>query len=230
MSNYASLVSEHSTAYKSAAVLNNTAAALRGFSKNIELPEMQTISVNTKYPISNSTAIVNQNEMLISGLQANHPIETLRLSSSINEETTIIPTSIGRWFTITLVQKIQSDAFVAGESSASEEYIEAVANEHGWPTTMNWLNTIYLDYFSNSTVLIGLMHCLSHFKFEDVKPAGPTMALGVLQHEDIYVRDYAIRAFENWNDKEAITILKTLSCDAKWLQDYVNDVINALEG
>ena len=164
------------------------------------------------------------------GLQTNQLTETIRSNSSNNEVTTIIPTSIGRWFTISLLQKILIDDFIAGETSASEEYIETIANEHGWLTTMNWLNTIYHDYYSNSSVLIGLMHCLSHFKYEDVKPAGPTMALGVLQHEDIYVRDYAIRAFENWNDKEAIPTLKAISCDAKWLQDYIDKVIKVLEG
>jgi hypothetical protein len=121
------------------------------------------------------------------------------------------------------------DDFVAGETSASERYIEKIADKYGWHDTMVWLDTVYLDNYSSPAVLIGLMHCLSHFEFEDVKPVGPTMALGVLQHSDIFVRDYAIRAFENWNDKEALPVLKSLSCDAKWLQEYINEVIKALE-
>jgi hypothetical protein len=140
-----------------------------------------------------------------------------------------VPIVIDDTVTITLLQKIAQDDFVAGETSASERYIEDIANEYGWINTMNWLDKIYLDNYSNPAILIGLMHCLSHFKYEDIKPIAPTMALGVLQHSDIFVRDYAVRAFENWNDKEALPILKALSCDAKWLQDYIDEVIKALE-
>jgi hypothetical protein len=149
--------------------------------------------------------------------------------STENDSIPIVPIEIGKWVTVSLLQKMAQDEFVAGETSASEEYIESIAVEYGWPATMNWLNAIYIDNYDNSDILIGLMHCLSHFNYEDVKPAGPTMALGVLQHSDVYVRDYAVRAFENWKDREIVPILKALSCEAKWLQNYINDVIEELE-
>jgi len=148
---------------------------------------------------------------------------------SMMQDTVVIPASLGKWFTVSLLQKMLDDDFVAGETSVSEKYIAEVAAEFGWLTTMNWLNSIYLDNYSNAEILIGLMHCISHFEFVNVKPAGPTMALGVLQHEDDYVRDYAVRAFENWNDKEAIPILESLSCEAEWLRDYIDQVIAALK-
>jgi HEAT repeat protein len=153
----------------------------------------------------------------------------LRSSNATFEESPHMPNAIDLSATVTLLQKMAQDEFVAGETSESERCIEKTSETYGWPDTMRWLNTVYLDNFSNPAVLIGLMHCLSHFEYDDVKPEGPTMALGVLQHSDIFVRDYAIRAFENWGDKEAIPILKSLSCDAKWLQEYINEVVKELE-
>ena len=185
--------------------------------------------VAQEYAIHMATDNVAQNDESNQDSQAFSPTLSNRANDSPTDETAIIPAEIGKWFTTSLLQKIRYDDFAAGETSDSEEYIEEIAETHGWATTMNWLNTVYLDNYSNSEILIGLMHCLSHFGYENVKPAGPTMALGVLQHEDIFVRDYAIRAFENWNDKEAIPILKALSCEAEWLQDYVDKVIISLE-
>jgi hypothetical protein len=153
----------------------------------------------------------------------------LQSSNATFEEPPQAPIAIDISATMTLLQKMPQDDFVAGEISESERYIEKTAKEYGWPDTMIWLNAVYLDNFSNPAILIGLMHCLSHFKYDDVKPVGPTMALGVLQHSDIFVRDYAIRAFENWGDKEAIPILESLSCEAKWLQEYIDEVIKELK-
>jgi hypothetical protein len=153
----------------------------------------------------------------------------LKSANATTEVPSTVPNVIDNATTITLLQKMAQDDFVAGEISLSERYIERTAHEYGWQNTLSWLNNIYIDNYSNSAVLIGLMHCLSHFAFDDVMPTGQTMALGVLQHADVFVRDYAIRAFENWNDKEALPILRSLSCDAKWLQEYVDKVIKSLE-
>ena len=65
--------------------------------------------------------------------------------------------------------------------------------------------------------------------YEKAEPQGQTMALGLLQHEDISVRDRAIQAFERWNSKKGLTVLKSLHCDIKWLERYVNKVISYLE-
>ncbi|MDR0621330.1 MAG: hypothetical protein LBJ61_05580, partial [Deltaproteobacteria bacterium] len=156
----------------------------------------------------------------------NHILLSKNLTS---EEPTSVPIVIDKAETIMLLRIMAQDDFVAGEISSSEIYIEEIAKEYGWQNTMRWLNSIYLDNYSKPAILIGIMHCLSHFEFDNVKPEGQTMALGLLQHEDVFVRDLAIRAYENWNDKEALPILKSLSYDTKWLRDYVDAVVKALE-
>ena len=131
--------------------------------------------------------------------------------------------------TQTLLQSISQDDFSAGEISNTEKYIVSVAEEWGWGETLDWLRSVCLKNFGSSQVIIGVLHSLSHYDYGTINPKGVYIALGVLQHKDVYVRDCAIRAFENWNCKKAITVLKALNCDAKWQQDYIDSVIRGLE-
>jgi hypothetical protein len=94
---------------------------------------------------------------------------------------------------------------------------------------MSWLQTVFHDNFGDSQTVIGILHSVSHFSYADMYPAGVLIALGVLQHKDMYVRDYAIRAFENWNSKKAIPILESLKCETEWQQQYINDVLETLK-
>lgn len=70
---------------------------------------------------------------------------------------------------------------------------------------------------------------MGSLSYNDAYPQGQTMALGLLQHECITVRDRAIQVFERWNSKKGINVLKSLHCDRVWLQKYVDKVIQYLE-
>lgn len=91
--------------------------------------------------------------------------------------------------------------------------------------TTDALMKIYMNKYNDEHVLLGVMEMISCMKYEDVDPKGQIMALGLLQHENIYLRDRAIQVYEQWNSKKGINVLKTLKCDQKWLQDYVDKVI-----
>lgn len=66
---------------------------------------------------------------------------------------------------------------------------------------------------------------ISSLSYEESCPQGPIMAVGLLQNKSNTIRDRAIQAFERWNSKKALTVLESLKCDKKWLQDYVDKVI-----
>ncbi|MDR1309576.1 MAG: HEAT repeat domain-containing protein [Deltaproteobacteria bacterium] len=131
--------------------------------------------------------------------------------------------------TSSLLQIIKQDDFIAGEISNTEIFITNIAKKFGWTNTIDWLKDICLKNFSDNTILSGIMHSLSHFDYKNINPAGVYIALAVLGHKDFYVRDYAIRAIENWNRKEFIPALKELSCDESWQKEYIDKVINGLE-
>ena len=119
--------------------------------------------------------------------------------------------------------------YISGESAASEEYVESLIKTDGMAPTLNWLMELYLYTYDDPHTLIGILHMLSHFDYESVSPQGPIMALALLQHKSQSVREFAIKAFENWGSKDAVDYLKQIKCDQSWLQQYLDGVIEDLE-
>lgn len=141
----------------------------------------------------------------------------------------IAPNNEEEAFQKKLVFLMEGENYVSGEISASEEFVENAMDKFGNLTVMNWIMSFYEQNFSKPAVLIGLLHMISHFKYEAVKPAGPIMALGLLSHKSFSVREFAIKSFENWNDKASLNYLKNLHYENVALQKYVNEVIYDIE-
>lgn len=128
-----------------------------------------------------------------------------------------------------LLQIMRNEEYVSGEIPESEKYVRDVLSEIGTERTMSWLTHIYETNFDKPAILIGLLHILSHFSYTAVSPNGPIMALALLQHKSVSVREFAIKAFENWNNKQSLLFLKNIKCDQQWLQDYLDEVICDIE-
>lgn len=90
--------------------------------------------------------------------------------------------------------------------------------------TMTWLNSIYLDNYSNSRVAADILTLVGRLPYERAIPAGPTMALGGLSHMDPAVQEAAIRAFERWADSDSLRILESVNVGVIWLRDYLDSV------
>lgn len=128
-----------------------------------------------------------------------------------------------------LLQIMRNEEYIAGEIPESEKYVRTVLAEIGPERTMFWLTHIYETNFDKPAILIGLLHILSHFSYSTVSPNGPIMALALLQHRSASVREFAIKAFENWNSKQSLMFLRNIKCDQQWLQDYLEEVIRDIE-
>ena len=128
-----------------------------------------------------------------------------------------------------ILNLIRNDYFEAGFVSQSEQYILNTANDNNVEYIREAANELYLEFYNDSHVLTGLLIMMGTLDYETAEPQGQTMALGLLQHEDISVRDRAIQAFERWNSKKGLPVLKSLHCDRTWLQRYVDKVISYLE-
>lgn len=124
---------------------------------------------------------------------------------------------------------ITSDDFEDGVLSLSEEYIESIFTDESCEDIKTALMNLYLGNLSNSHLLTGILRMIGCIPYKKAVPQCPIMALGLLQNKDIYIRDRAIQVFERWNSKEGIPVLKSLNCDQKWLQRYVDKVILYLE-
>lgn len=122
---------------------------------------------------------------------------------------------------------LRNDIFEAGYSSSSEIFFKSMLEKDS-ADTKKWLNTVYLNNFYDVKVLVGILHIISHLDYETVFPEGQTMAVASLMHQDIEVREYALKAFENWAHPDSLKILESIKCEEKWLQDYLEDIISDL--
>jgi len=68
-----------------------------------------------------------------------------------------------------------------------------------------------------------------HLDYSDLEPQGITMLLAALNHKSATVREDVIRTFENWENPDYISILKSISCKESWLQTMLSEVIKYLE-
>jgi hypothetical protein len=128
-----------------------------------------------------------------------------------------------------ILSVIAHDEFEDGEISDSEKYMQQTMTAENRDFILKALMKIYIERYNDEHTLLGVMEMISCKKYEEVEPDGQVMALGLLQHKNIYLRDRAIQVYEQWNSKKGIDILKELKCDQKWLQDYVDKVIMYLE-
>ncbi len=124
---------------------------------------------------------------------------------------------------------IMNDTFEDGTVTKSEEYIRDTFSTETSEQIKAAIMELYLSNLDHPHVLTGLLTMISCIPYRNAVPQCPIMALGLLQNKDISIRDKAIQVFEKWNSKEGIPILRSLQCDRKWLQKYVDKVILYLE-
>jgi len=131
-------------------------------------------------------------------------------------------------YTQELLRIIVEQDFEYGFDSPADLFIKDLLH-HNPTVTREWLNSIFLEYFYDRRILIGLLQILSHIDYFEIYPQGPTMAVAALSHADSEVRECGIRAFENWSNIESLNVLRNLKCPEEWLQEYVQQVISDLE-
>ena len=129
-----------------------------------------------------------------------------------------------------LLNSIIADEFIDGEISRTEQFIKDLFNQNK-EAVMSALMDIYLAYFprEDTHVLKGVLELLSILPYDDVKPSGQVMALGVMRHKNKYVVKKGIQLYERWNSKEGIEIIKSLHFEETRFQKYAEQVIEYLE-
>ena len=117
------------------------------------------------------------------------------------------------------------DNFINGKKTNAEDFIVNSLKT----INQNWLNRLYLEKITSSKIKIGILHTISHIDYEKVHPIGQSIALMGLTDPDDEVIEYSIKVFENWECKDAIPLLKGRQIKKKWLQEYLEDVVEYLE-
>lgn len=148
-------------------------------------------------------------------------------SSSENKINTKRQDILKSEFTTNLLNCISDEDFEFGIRSKSELIIREQFSINTL-ATRNWLNEIFIINFHNEKILIGLLRIIGRFEEEVIFPQGHTMALAALVHKNDEIKELGIRAFENWNSRNSLEVLKNINVDTVWLNEYLNQVIEDL--
>lgn len=127
-----------------------------------------------------------------------------------------------------LLRIIREQDFEYGFNSSADLFVRELMNLNS-TVTKEWINAVFLDYFDDPKIIIGLLQIISHIAYFQIEPQGPTMAIAALKHADAEVRECGIRAFENWSVNQSLMVLSNVKCHEKWLQDYLDQVISDLQ-
>ena len=124
---------------------------------------------------------------------------------------------------------LSKDSFIAGEKTLAEDFIVSCLENVEKELIQNWLEKFYYDHMDSSVMKLGLLHAISHIKYELLYPCGQSIALVGLTDPDDEVIEFSIKAFENWEDSSSISLLKGRKIKNEWLQKYLEEVIKYLE-
>lgn len=130
-------------------------------------------------------------------------------------------------FTPKLLNLILESDFEYGIESEVDVFIRNRMEENSL-ATKSWLNDIFVEYFSNPVILVGILRIISRLSYYEVFPQGQVIATAALSHSDVEVKECGVRAFENWGDLNSIRILENLHVSPSWLQGYIDQVLEDL--
>lgn len=136
--------------------------------------------------------------------------------------------SIDEKLTQKFIHLLKEEDFEFGYKTRSEQLILEQLQINAL-ATRNWLNEVFINYYSDETVIIGILRIIGRFDPANIFPQGQTIALAALIHKNDEIKELGIRAFEHWCTIESLDILKTLDLKKEWLKEYVNDVIADFE-
>lgn len=130
-------------------------------------------------------------------------------------------------FSKNLLSLLREQDFEYGFYSPADKIVHQCLLENEI-VTKQWLNELFIKNFNDVVITVGLVRVISHIDYEVIAPQGMTMALAALSHKNNEVKECGIRAFENWGSRDSLTVLENISFDQKWLQDYLEQVIEDL--
>lgn len=181
--------------------------------------------MSTEYSLDENRVIQLKSVQMISGNVVRKTDSRINYADFEREEIKSNQDELENQFMVEILNIIRNDEYEDGTISNSEKYILDVNTSDSRPYLKSALMKLYLDNLGNEKILTGILLMISTIPYTDACPEGPIMAMGLLQNKSYAVRDKAIQAFERWNSKQGIEVLRNLNCDKKWLQRYVNKVI-----
>ncbi|MFH0924890.1 MAG: hypothetical protein V1872_04545 [bacterium] len=177
----------------------------------------------------------NEQNFLIEKLKTGYPrLETEELSdfeetistSSMIDENYINESRFNllkKQFTKNLITLITEEDFEYGIETKADILVRSQMKINSL-TTKHWLNSIFVEYISDISIVIGLLRIIARIDFFIIYPEGQTMAVAALSHKNVGIQECGVRAFESWGTLVGLKILENLKVSSSWLQEYIDQV------
>ena len=191
------------------------------FEKEPTILEKQLVSerINTDSSFEKTPKESNPEEFFFKLLKA------LAAKEEIEHYNNVINSLVNQLTTDLLLYSDDEENFLNVEHRVCE-----IEHKYSFVTMGAVLQTIYVNYNDKPKMLVGICKSLCRYDLREVMPWGPTMLAGLLNNKSEIVKEHAIELVENWSDTSMLPLLKNLEVSSKWLKDYIQDVINNLEG
>jgi hypothetical protein len=92
--------------------------------------------------------------------------------------------------------------------------------------TKDILGQICIKNYSKINIICGLLRIISHFEYYELEPQCILIVTSLISHQNEEVVECAIRCCENWENDEALNVLKNIKCRSDWMNNYLQEVIN----
>ncbi|AND63164.1 hypothetical protein AX766_01345 [Flavobacterium covae] len=190
--------------------------------ENIIVDEAIDLSLNFDKILNDSKSFNNQIDLFTSVNDTNYIIS----ENEIMENRLIY---LKKEITPLFVSLLKYEDFEFGKKSESIKIIQKELKTNR-VATINWLNELYVKYFSkDEKVLIGILRVLEYFNEKVFYPNSYTIALSSLVHKNDEIKEIAIRIFENWASITSYEVLKNVQIETPWLKSYISEVLKDLE-
>lgn len=190
--------------------------------ENIIVDEAIDLSLNFDKILNDSKRFNNQIDLFTSVNDTNYIIS----ENEIMENRLIY---LKKEVTPIFVSLLKYEDFEFGKKSESIKIIQKELKTNRI-ATINWLNELYVKYFSkDEKVLIGILRVLEYFDEKVFYPNSYTIALSSLVHKNDEIKEIAIRIFENWASINSYEVLKNVQIETPWLKSYISEVLKDLE-
>lgn len=135
--------------------------------------------------------------------------------------------SLKRRFTHQLLSLLIEEDFEYGIDTKADALVRNQMQLNSLATKA-WLNSIFVENFPNTPILVGLLRIIARIDYIDIYPEGQTIAMAALSHKNNEVQECGVRAFESWDSLSSLEILKNLRVSTEWLQEYIDEVVSNL--
>lgn len=130
-----------------------------------------------------------------------------------------------------LSRLLSETAFDIGYESLAEKYFDELSMKYGIIANTVLINIYLTHMYDNKYLLKHLLYIVAN-RPVDKRSNLEIIPLAGISNPDIEIQDLSVKCFEAWEEKRHLQTLISLrdKTDVAWFKDYINDVIDELNG